>query len=77
MLYEYNAEYTTKHSAMCSDEDLNSREKTWLSFNTSTVCPVWMAKRLRRWPQDPRVVSSSTAVGKKFFFVNLAFAPCS
>ena len=67
MLYEYNTEYTTKHSATCSDEDLYSRGKTWLTFDTSSVCPVWMAKRLRRWPQDPRFVSSSPAVGKKNF----------
>ena len=44
MLYEYNAEYTTKHSATYYDEDLNITGKTWLSFNTSTVCQVWMAK---------------------------------
>ena len=67
MLYEYKTEYTTKHSATCSDKDLNSRGKTWLSFNTSSVCPVWMAKGLRRWPQDPRVVSSSPVVGKNNF----------
>ena len=67
MLYGYNTECTTKHSATCSDEDLNSSGETCFSFNTSTVCPVWMAKRLRRWPQDPRVVSSSPAVGKKNF----------
>ena len=40
MLYEYNTEYTTKHSATFSDEDLNSRWKTWLSFKTLTVCQV-------------------------------------
>ena len=67
MLYEYNTEYTTKHSATCSDEDLNIRAKTWLSCNTSTVCPVWMAKLLRRRPPNPRVVSSSLAVGKNNF----------
>ena len=40
MLYEYNAEYTTKHSVTCYDENLNSKGETWLSFNTSTVCQV-------------------------------------
>ena len=65
MLYEYNTEYSTKHSSNGSDEDLNNRGKTWLSFNTSAVCQVWMAKRLRWWPQNPRVVSSSPAVDKK------------
>ena len=67
MLYVYIAEYTTKHSATCSDEDLNSTEKTWLSFNTSSVYQIWIAKRLRRWTRNPRVVSSSPAVGKKNF----------
>ena len=37
MLYEYNTEYTTKHSATCYDEDLNSLGKTRLSF-TSQQC---------------------------------------
>ena len=37
MLYEYNTEYTRKHSAMCYHEELNSTGKTWLSFNTSIV----------------------------------------
>ena len=27
MLYDYNAEYTTKHSDTCYDEDLNSTGK--------------------------------------------------
>ena len=67
MLYEYNTEYTTKHSAACLDEDLNCRGKSWLSFNMSRVCQVWIAKRLRRWPQNLKVVSSSPAVGKKNF----------
>ena len=35
MLYEYNAEYTRKHSATCYHEDLNSTGKRWLSLNTS------------------------------------------
>ena len=54
-------------STAWSDENLSSRGKTWLSFNTSPVCQVWMAKRLRRWPQNSRVVSSSPAVDKKNF----------
>ena len=28
MLYDYNTEYTTKHSATCDDEDINSTGKT-------------------------------------------------
>ena len=67
MLYQYNTQYMTKHSATCFDADLNDTEKTWLSFNKSTVCPAWMAERLRWWPQNSRVVSSSPAVGKNNF----------
>ena len=37
MLYEYNTEYTRKHSVACYREDLNVTEKTWLRFNTSIV----------------------------------------
>ena len=68
MQYEYNTEYTTKHSVTCSDEDINNTVKTWLSFNKSTVCQVWMAKRLRRCLDNPKVVSSSRAVSKKNFW---------
>ena len=32
MLYEYNTQYTTKHSATCCGEDLNDTGKIWLSF---------------------------------------------
>ena len=35
--YEYNTEYTRKHSAACYHEDSNSTRKTWLRFNTSIV----------------------------------------
>ena len=78
MLYVYIAEYTTKHSATCSDEDLNNTEKIWLSFNTSSVYQIWIAKRLWRWTLNPGVVSSSPAVERRIFhFVNLASAPCS
>ena len=59
MLYEYNTEYTTKHSATCYDEDLNSTGKAIL---TSRQCV-----RLRRLLHNPKVVSSSPAVGKKNF----------
>ena len=64
MLYQYNTKCTT-HT--CCDEDLNDTEKTWLSFNNSTVCPAWMAERLRRWPQNSRDVISIPAVGKNNF----------
>ena len=37
MLYDYNTEYKTKHSAMCYDTDINYTGKTWLSFNLSLV----------------------------------------
>ena len=36
--YEYNAAYTTKYSATCYDENLNSSGE--ICFNTSTVCQV-------------------------------------
>ena len=37
MLYDFNTEHTTKHSATCYDEDINSTGKTWLSFKKSIV----------------------------------------
>ena len=37
MVYEYNTEYTRKHSAACYYEDLNVIGKTWLRFNTMIV----------------------------------------
>ena len=37
MLYEYNNEYTRKHSVMCYHGDLNNAWKMWFSFNTSIV----------------------------------------
>ena len=37
MLYEYNTDYTRKHSAKCYHGDLNSTGKTWLRLNTSIV----------------------------------------
>ena len=67
MLYEYNTQYMTKHSTTCCDEDLNDTGKTWLCFNKLRVCPACIAKRLRRWPQNRRVVSSNPDVGKKNF----------
>ena len=41
MLYNYNAEHTTKHSAACYDVAINSQSKTWLSFNLSMVYQFW------------------------------------
>ena len=70
MLYEYNTEYTRKHSAACykmNHEDLNVTGKTWLRFNTSMVYQLSVAERLRRWLLNPEVVRSSPAVGKKNF----------
>ena len=32
MLYEYNTQYMTKHSATCYDEDLNDTEKNLVKF---------------------------------------------
>ena len=40
MLYDYNTDYTTKQSATCYDNDINSIGKTSLSFNKSIVCQV-------------------------------------
>ena len=68
MLYEYNSEYTTKHSATCFHEDINNTGKTWLSFNTSIVCQVSMTYWLTRWLQNPKVVSLCPAVGKNVSF---------
>ena len=65
MIYEYNTEYTKKQSATCYHEDLNSTGKIKLSFNTSLVCQISVILRLWRWLQNPKVVSSSLAVGKK------------
>ena len=35
--YDYNTEYTTKHSTMCHELDINSTGKTWSIFNLSIL----------------------------------------
>ena len=40
MLHDYSTEYTTKYSATCYDEDINSSGKPSLSFNKTIVCQV-------------------------------------
>ena len=40
MLYDYNTECNAKRSASCSDVDIDSTGKTWLSFILSIVCYV-------------------------------------
>ena len=41
MLYNYNAEYTMKHSAACYDVAINSTSKIRLSFNLAIVYQIW------------------------------------
>ena len=45
ILYDYNTEYMTKHSAACCDLEINNTGKTWLSFHLSIVYQV-------SWPND-------------------------
>ena len=77
MLYDYNTEHITKHSAMCYDEDINSTGKPLLSSNLSIVYQV-------SWPNSYgggfSIQGSWVRIPlwvKFFYFVILASAPCS
>ena len=75
MLYDYNTEYTTKHSTKCYDVDIKSTWKIWLSFNKSKVYQFsWPNGIKRYWLLNPRVMSLSPAMGKHFLFCNSLFA---
>ena len=69
MLYDYNTEYTPKHSSTCYNAHIlvNSTGKTWSSLNLSTVYQVSWPNGYDGGFHDPRVVSSSPAVSKIFF----------
>ena len=52
ILYNYNIEYTTKHSVACYDVVINGISLTWLSSKLSKVYQIW-------WPNITVVASQS------------------
>ena len=53
--YQFNTEYTTKHSVLGYDVGRNSKAKSWLSFNLSKVCPFCAVLFLKNYYALPRI----------------------
>ena len=72
MLYEYNTEYTRKHSAACYKmyhEDLNVTGKRWLRFNTIDSISALRSLAVKAMASQSRGREFESRCGQEEFFV--------